>query len=323
MLVNQRYQQLEPSSVSPHGTGLWVGPFHGVRRGQGTDFDDLRKYSAGDEVRHIDWKVSARRGSLHTRLYREEKERVITFVADFRRTMFNGSNELLSVTTGRMIAALLWHAIDEGSRVSIKIICDDAIHSTQPASGHKSAIAACGLLASTFESARANSSTNQTDSTIKSVSSSVRPSTGPSLTQALDELLSAGRRVGTIVLASNFVEAVGATTSGESFSSRNSLGMSLLNLSLARPVVAIYLEDPLCFEGLPSGRYRYLTHSGGQPAPRITQLRSRDKQRLKKQLAKQHSLLCDLFESAKVSLIDGRIGYTNIKTELIRQGFLA
>lgn len=305
VLVNERYQYVDSSNVSSRGTGLWVGPFRGVKRGQGTDFDDLRNYSAGDEMRHVDWKVSARRGSLYTRLYREEKERVITFVADFRSTMFTGSSELLSVTTGRLLAALLWHAIDEGSRASIMIVSDNGIQSTRPASGHKSAIAACGLLASTFESARASSSNRQSDST--------KMSSHSSIASALDELLALGRRVGTVVLASNFVEGT----------PNEFLAQSLKNLSQARPVVAIHMEDPLCFDGLPSGRYRYVTHSSGQSAPRVTQLRARDQQRLTKQLALQHRQLCNLFEDAKVSLIDGRIGLANIKTELSHQGFLA
>ena len=301
-LVNARFQRLRRSNQSTRGTGLWVGPFHGVKRGQGTDFDDLRNYSAGDEVRHLDWKVSARRGNLYTRLYREEKERVVTFVADFRSTMFTGSNELLSVTAGRLLAALQWQAIDAGSRVSMMTVSNEAIHSTRPASGHKSAIAACGLLASTFESARASASITQAGST--------RKTDRASLTLALDKLLTMGRHVGTIVLASNFNDS-------KNFSE------SLTQLALARPVVAIHIDDPLCFDGLPTGRYRYIAHDNGSSAARTVQIRAHDRRRLADQLAKQHQQLFNVFEQAKVSLIDGRIGLASIQSELVQQGYLA
>ena len=311
VLVNERHQHPDPSSLPPRGTGLWVGPFRGTRRGQGTDFDDLRNYAAGDEVRHVDWKVSARRGTLHTRLYREEKEHVMTFVADFRNAMFTGSRELLSVTTGRLLAGLAWHAIDAGSRVSMMIITDNGIQSTRPASGHKSAIAACGLLASAFASAShaASLATGHADSYAVGASDEQSSNT---MHTALEELLGLGRRVGTVVLASNFAD-VGHEQRVAM------LGM----LSQARPVVAIHMEDALCVDGLPAGRYRYLSRRHGGLTPRMTQLRGSDQRKLREHLAAQQAVIIEHFRSAKVTLLDGRIGLPRIKAELRHQGFLS
>ena len=297
VLLAERHQHPDPSRAPPRATGLWVGPFRGTRRGHGTDFDDLRDYVAGDEVRHIDWKVSARRGNLHTRLYREEKEHVMTFLADFRGPMFTGSKTLLSVTTGRLLAGLIWHAIDASSRVSVMVVTDEDIHSTRPASGHKSAIAACGLLASRFAVARTRSTS----------------STSPDmLNTALQELLALGRQVGTVVVASNFAD-----------SARENLITPLNMLSQTRPVVAIHMEDPLCYDGLPSGRYRYQSDSRGKSSPRVTQLRKSDKDKLLKYLATQRATLIEHFRTAKVPLLDGRIGLSQVKAILHHQGLLS
>ena len=311
VLVSERHQHPDPSRASPRATGLWVGPFRGTRRGQGTDFDDLRDYVAGDEVRHIDWKVSARRGNLHTRLYREEKEHVMTFLADFRSPMFTGSKTLLSVTTGRLLAGLIWHAIDASSRVSLMVVTDEGIQSTRPASGHKSAIAACGLLASCFVVAR-TSSLSSTKSATKSPPHSATQSSTNMLNTALQELLALGRQVGTVVVASNFVD-----------SGRDNFFATLTMLSQARPVVAIHMEDPLCYDGLPSGRYRYQSDSRGKPSPRVTQLRGSDRDKLLEYLATQRATLVEHFRTAKVTLLDGRISLSQVKAILHDQGLLS
>lgn len=312
LLVNQRHQHPEQYRPIPIKAGLWVGPFQGAKRGQGTDFDDLRDYVAGDELRHIDWKTSARRGNLSTRLYREEKEHVVTFVTDFSSPMFTGSEELLSVTTGRLTAALMWHAIDAGSRLSLVALSDTNLESTRPATGHSSAIAACSLMASTFKNARTIALENERSSPNNNIKQRIKHSTEQkSLTHALEELLALGRRVGSVILVSNF------TNTSDSFLIR------LKELAKARPLIAIHVEDPLCFDGLPSGRYRYQSTHKGRINLRIAQLRSQDRQKLMDILQKQQQQVHDVFEEAKVSLIDGTQSLSVIKTTLHQQGYLA
>ena len=68
------------------------------RRGQGLEFDDLRQYLEGDDIRHIDWQVTARSGKPHVRLFREERERTVTVVLDLSPSMFTGTRRLRAVT---------------------------------------------------------------------------------------------------------------------------------------------------------------------------------------------------------------------------------
>ncbi len=302
LLVDQRHQQPNPFRTQSVKAGLWVGPFRGVKRGQGTDFDELRDYVAGDELRHIDWKTSARRGHLSTRLYREEKEHIITFVADFSRPMFTGSKELLSVTIGRLTAALMWHAIDSGSRTSVMTFNETEVKFSQPATGHTSALAACGLLASTFEKTRRIASDNH-----HSPKDSLH--TIP-LVLALKKLSSLGRRVGTVVLLSNFSQSSPEIT------------LELKKLAKGRPIIAIQVEDPMCHDGLPAGMYRYLSEKKGKSTSRVAKIGNQEKQNLLTILRQQQRQIHEVFEDAHVSLIDGRESLLAIKSRLHHEGYL-
>ncbi len=86
-------------------------------RGRGMDFDEVRPYQPGDDIRTIDWRVTARTGSTHTKLFREERERPVLVVADLRQHMFFGSRKLKSVTTCEIGATLAWAGLHANDRV--------------------------------------------------------------------------------------------------------------------------------------------------------------------------------------------------------------
>ena len=92
---------------------------HATRiRGRGLDFDELRAYQPGDDVRSIDWKVTARTRKPHTRVYTDERERRVLLVVDQRLAMFFGTRvQMKSVTAAELAALLAWHVVDAGDRV--------------------------------------------------------------------------------------------------------------------------------------------------------------------------------------------------------------
>ena len=100
---------------------------HAARiRGRGLDFDELRVYQPGDDVRTIDWKVTARTRKPHTRVYTDERERRVLLVVDQRLAMFFGTRvQLKSVTATELAALLAWHVVGAGDRVGA-VIFDDA-----------------------------------------------------------------------------------------------------------------------------------------------------------------------------------------------------
>ncbi|CAB0149564.1 hypothetical protein PSI9734_00134 [Pseudidiomarina piscicola] len=91
-------------------------------RGRGMEFDEVRHYQAGDDVRAIDWRVTARTGTAHTKLFREERERPVLFVVDLSYGMHLGSELLLkSVQSCHIAAAMAWLAAQRGDRVGAVI----------------------------------------------------------------------------------------------------------------------------------------------------------------------------------------------------------
>src|SRR5262244_3704052 len=68
-------------------------------RGRGLNFEEIRRYQVGDDIRQIDWKVTARTRKTHTRVFTEERERSVLLLVDQRWTMFFGSvKNMKSVT---------------------------------------------------------------------------------------------------------------------------------------------------------------------------------------------------------------------------------
>lgn len=87
-------------------------------RGRGLDFDEVRKYIPGDDIRNIDWKVTARVGVTHTKEYTEERERPVFILTDQSSSMFFGSSLYFkSVMAAHLTALSCWRTINVSDRV--------------------------------------------------------------------------------------------------------------------------------------------------------------------------------------------------------------
>jgi uncharacterized protein (DUF58 family) len=94
------------------------GLYASVFRGQGMDFDEVREYRAGDEVRHIDWRVTARMRKPYLKVFREERERDVVLCVDCSRKMaFATQGTFKSIQAARIAALLGWSAQAHGDRV--------------------------------------------------------------------------------------------------------------------------------------------------------------------------------------------------------------
>jgi uncharacterized protein (DUF58 family) len=97
---------------------LLVGPHQSTFRGRGLEFEEVRAYQAGDDIRSIDWRVTARTGKPHTKLFREERERPVIVLLDQSLSMFFGSRTCCKSVVGAHAAALLaWAAYRHNDRV--------------------------------------------------------------------------------------------------------------------------------------------------------------------------------------------------------------
>lgn len=102
-------------------------------KGRGMEFDEVRHYQSGDDIRAIDWRVTARTGQAHTKLFREEKERPIFFFIDFGPSMLFGSELLFkSVQAAHICAALAWQAAYRGDRIGGLVFNQDRHAETKP-----------------------------------------------------------------------------------------------------------------------------------------------------------------------------------------------
>ncbi len=106
-------------------TSVLSGRYASRLRGRGLNFEELRRYQPGDDIRTMDWKVTARTRSPHVRVYTEEKDRAILLLVDQRINMFFGTRDRLkSVTAAELAAIGGWRALDVGDRVGALIFND-------------------------------------------------------------------------------------------------------------------------------------------------------------------------------------------------------
>lgn len=95
-----------------------LGEHSSAQRGRGLEFQEVRPYVAGDDPRNIDWRVTARRGRPHTKLFREERERPVWLLVDLQPGLFFGTRrQLKSALAVRAAALLAWVASLGGDRV--------------------------------------------------------------------------------------------------------------------------------------------------------------------------------------------------------------
>ena len=116
--------QLRHCLATPSGnvSSSVVGTQSGVKlskiKGRGIDFSEVRTYQPGDDIRSIDWRVTARKNKPHTKIFREERERpTLLFVDQSQAMFFASSQRLKSVVAAETAARVAWHTLAAGDRV--------------------------------------------------------------------------------------------------------------------------------------------------------------------------------------------------------------
>lgn len=117
-----------------------IGLHHSKLRGRGVDFDQVRIYQPGDDIRTIDWRVTARTQEPHTKLFHEERERPIFLLVEQSRRLFLGSKACFkSVLAAQAAAVLGWSALAHNDRVGGLIFSDSQHYEIRPRR-HKQAL---------------------------------------------------------------------------------------------------------------------------------------------------------------------------------------
>lgn len=139
-------QGLSFSGHQPVGSIL-AGQHGSKVRGRGLDFDTLRQYLPGDDLRQLDWRASLRFNKPYVRTYLEEKDRTAWVVVDQRMSMFFGSTLYFkSVVAARLAALAAWMAYRAGDRVGGIVIGDSGIESVKPQRSRARIQQLCGAI---------------------------------------------------------------------------------------------------------------------------------------------------------------------------------
>jgi len=112
---------------------------HGSRlRGRGLDFEELRQYRPGDDIRTMDWKATKRLREPYVRVFTEERERPVLLVVDQRISMFFGSRlNMKSVTAAEAAALAAWKVVGAGDRVGGIVFNDSEVREVKPGRSKK------------------------------------------------------------------------------------------------------------------------------------------------------------------------------------------
>lgn len=203
------------------------------RLGRGLDFAETRVYQPGDDVRMIDWRVTARSGKAHTKLFVEERERPVLLVVDARASMrFATRGVYKSVMAARLAAVLGWSAVAARDRVGGMVVSDGWHAEVRPGTGRRGLM---GLFRAIDQGQRR-----------------VPMELDASLGDALARLRHVAQPGSTVVLLSDFARFDDGA--------RTTLGGLLHTLEL----IAVQVSDPL-ERALPvDGTYDIVAGSGGR-----------------------------------------------------------
>jgi len=196
-------------------------------RGRGMDYLESRHYQAGDDIRNMDWRVTARAGRPHVKLYEEERERPVVTLVDLGPSMYFGTRGAFkSVVAARLAALVGWTAIANHDRIGA-VLFNGEHHELQPAGGRRSVLHLIRALAQAGEPA----------------SGLARRAEAGALSKALARLRRVARPGSLLFLISDF------------YSADEESGRHLSQLRRHSDIVACQVADPLEVAPPPAGRY--------------------------------------------------------------------
>ncbi|HMN97135.1 MAG TPA: DUF58 domain-containing protein [Phycisphaerales bacterium] len=122
-------------------TEALASEYHSIFRGQGIEFEEVRPYTPGDDVRQIDWNVSARMGEPYIKLFREERELSVIVAADLSASQeFGSTTRLKREQIAELVATVALSAIANGDRAGVTILGEGIERHVPPRRGPKQAL---------------------------------------------------------------------------------------------------------------------------------------------------------------------------------------
>ena len=127
MIPKDLFQKIRRIEITTNRlvTDVFAGQYHSVFKGRGMEFDEVREYQMGDDVRTIDWNVTARTGQVHVKKFIEERELTVMILVDASSScQFATVNELKSKLAAEIAAVLAFSAVRNNDKVGLIIFTD-------------------------------------------------------------------------------------------------------------------------------------------------------------------------------------------------------
>ena len=232
--LNQQAHQLPLKSkrVLSRLSGSFISTF----KGRGMEFDEARPYQPGDDIRSIDWRVTARTGETHTKMYREERERPVLIWVDLRKPMFFASQGMFkSVLAAKAAALLAWSSTQHNDRIGGLIFSEEQHTELRPQRGKSATLHFLQQLA---KHSAWNNNNNTAKSTIKNQSAD----------HALNRLRRVAKPGSLIFLISDFRNM--------SDHENTSIESNLAKMTKHNDLVMLFINDPLEQQLPPAGFYK-------------------------------------------------------------------
>jgi uncharacterized protein (DUF58 family) len=165
-------------------TDLLAGQYHSAFKGRGMEFEEVRPYQVGDEIRTIDWNVSARLGEPHVKVFREERELTVVLAVDLSASLAFGSvGELKRELVAEIAGTLAYSAIRNSDKVALLAFTDRIELFVPPRKGPRHVLRIIRELLTLQPTGR-----------------------GTDLPQGIEEIRRIFRRRGVVFLASDFLD---------------------------------------------------------------------------------------------------------------------
>ncbi|NWD83625.1 DUF58 domain-containing protein [Pseudomonas reactans] len=230
-LMALQFQARDLSFVARQPQGSILAGNHASRlRGRGLNFDELRRYQPGDDLRHLDWRASLRTGKPVVRTFTEERDRPALIVVDQRMSMFFGSvRSFKSAMAAELGALAAWMVFNAGDRVGGLVFNDQRVDSVAPLRSRKRVEALCSHIAQQNAELTASNPDHEGDGQLDKV---------------LQQCLAVGGHDHLICLVSDFAGAGPRTL------------QLMQQLSAHNDVIALQVYDPLALNVPSRGQLR-------------------------------------------------------------------
>jgi uncharacterized protein (DUF58 family) len=193
-----------------------AGAYHSVFKGRGMDFDEVREYSPGDEVRTIDWNVTARAGKTFVKKYTEERELTILLLVDISASGNFGSGELSKRDLAAEFASVLaFSAIRNSDKVGLLLYTDRVERYLPPKKGRRHVLRV-----------------------VRDILYHTPAGTGTDSVKALDVVNHVLHRRAVVFLISDF------ESPGDQVAARAALRRAMRQTNRRHDLIAVHVEDP-------------------------------------------------------------------------------